>query len=362
MNEVIEAVQNGLQGVEAKFNAKFDALATEIAQKMGTASDSVTGNRNPLATAAQELVTKAAGVAAREQKSASVAIKGFVVGDTAGTSEEGYSVPAQHDPRLGNAPTRRLTLLSALPRIRVGSNSFEYNALDGYSNAAGYQANEGALKPQGDLPTTLRVSSIATIAHWIGASRQVLADAPALEQQMRSLMLYGVMRKLENEIVAGAGGTGEIAGLTDTDNHTAYTLAASDDTLADAVAKGQSALDTAGWNANLVIVNPGDWRTLMTERDASGSGAGAYIAGSWRDPAPPSIWGVPVVTSASVGAGNFIIMDTSQVAILDRQEARVEIGYAEDDFVRNRVRLLAELRAGLAVFSPSAVLYGDYES
>lgn len=368
-NEILEAVREHGEKFDRELKSldgKIESALTEMAQKMETAPGDGRGDRgnkgNPLTKAAAELVAKAAGVANREQKSASVSVKGFVVGDTAGTSEEGYIVPPQHDPRLGNDPRRRLSLLDALPRIRVSSNSFEYNALDGYSNAAGYQANEGALKPQGDMPTSLRSSSIATVAHWIGASRQVLADAPALEQQMRSLMTYGVLRKLETEIIAGAGGTGQIAGLTDSDNYTAYSLAASGDTLADAVAKGQTALDTAGWTANLVIVNPNDWRALLTERDASGGGGGLYVAGSWRDPAPPSIWGVPVVTSAAVSAGNFIIMDTSQVAILDRQEARVEVGYADDDFVRNRVRLLAELRAGLAVFSPSAVLHGDFES
>lgn len=363
-NEEIKAIEDGLEGIkselEARVERKFDALATEIAQKMTTAGGDGRGNKgNALAQAATDLVAKAGGVASREQKSASVAIKGFVVGDTAGTSEEGYNIQPQRDPRLGNDPRRPLRVLDVLPRMRVSSNSFEYNALSGYTNAAGYQTNEGELKPQGDMPTDLRTSAIATVAHWIGASRQVLADAPALEQQMRSLMTYGVLRKLETEIIAGAGGTGQIAGLTDSDNYTAYSLAASGDDLSDAVAKGQEALDTAGWVANLVICHPTDWRAMLTTK---ASGSGEYIAGSWRDPAPPSIWGVPVVTSSSVTAGNFIIMDTSQVAILDREEARVEVGFADDDFIRNRVRLLAELRAGLAVFSPSAVLYGDFES
>lgn len=364
--EILQAVREHGEKTGAEMKAleqKMEKALDEIAQRMETAGGDGRGDRgasrNPLAKAAADLVAKAAGVATREQKSASIAVKGFVVGDGANTNEDAYDVAPQRDPRLGDDPRRPLRLLSALPRMRVSSNSFEYNALAGYTNAAGYQGNEGNTKPEGDFPTELRTSSIATIAHWIGASRQVLSDVPALEQQMRSLMTYGVMRKLETEIISGAGGTGQIAGLTDSDNYTAYTLAASGDDLSDAVAKGQQQLDTAGWVANLVICNPADWRALLTTR---ASGSGEYVAGSWRDPAPPSIWGVPVVTNSAVTAGNFIIMDTSQVAILDREEARVEVGFADDDFIRNRVRLLAELRAGLAVFSPSAVLYGDYEA
>lgn len=366
---IMKAVKDGMDVVASRLDQQ-DRMITEIAQQQESApySNGRGHAGNPFAKAAKDLVAKAANVASRDSKSASVGIdsplglmvKSTVVGDTAGTDEDGYAVQAQRDTRLANDPRRPLRLLDVLPRIRVTSNAFEYNALDSYSNAAGYQTNEGSLKPEGSLPTDLKSASIATIAHWIPASRQVLADAPALQQQISSLLRYGVMRKLETEVIAGAGGTGQISGLTDSGNYTAYSLAASGDTLADAVAKAQAVMDAAGWVANLVVVHPNDWRDARKERvDA---GAGVYIAGSWRDPAPPSIWGIPVVTNAAVTAGNFLIMDTSQVAILDRQEARVELGYADDDFVRNKVRLLSELRAGLAVFSPGAVMFGDWEA
>jgi hypothetical protein len=51
------------------------------------------------------------------------------------------------------------------------------------------------------------------------------------------------------------------------------------------------------------------------------------------------------------------VLDTSQVALLERQDATVQMGWIEDQFARNVVTVRAELRAGLAVFSPTAVLH-----
>ncbi len=167
-----------------------------------------------------------------------------------------------------------------------------------------------------------------------------------------------IMRKLESELIVGAGGTGVVSGLLDPGNFTAHT-AASGDSLADAVSKAKAVMDAAGWNPGLVIAHPTDWEVLCRERESGG--AGAYVAGSWRDPTPPSIWGVPVITNAAVTAGSFIILDPSQVLVLDREDTTIEVGYADDDFVRNRIRILAEMRAGLAVLSPGAVIAGDFE-
>jgi len=44
------------------------------------------------------------------------------------------------------------------------------------------------------------------------------------------------------------------------------------------------------------------------------------------------------------------------MALLDRQSVMLEVGHVGTQFAQNLVTLRAELRAGLAVFSPSAIL------
>jgi len=48
-------------------------------------------------------------------------------------------------------------------------------------------------------------------------------------------------------------------------------------------------------------------------------------------------------------------MDTSVVRILDREEANLQVGFQNDNFVKNEVTLLAELRGNLAVQNSQGV-------
>lgn len=370
-NEILEAVREHGEKFDRELKSldgKLESALNEMAQKMVTADGDGRGDRgnkgNPLAMLAKDAGIKS--VAEGRSRNAMVKMDGSIhmltksllVGDVENSNEDLFNVQANRASFIGNDPRRRLSLLDYLPRQKVTSNSFEFNKLSGYTNAADYQATEGALKPESAMPTDLVSVSIATIAAWIPASKQVLADVPGLQRYIGNLLAFGVRRKLESELIVGAGGTGVVSGLLDPGNFTAHT-AASGDSLADAVSKAKAVMDAAGWNPGLVIAHPTDWEVLCRERESGG--AGAYVAGSWRDPTPPSIWGVPVITNAAVTAGSFIILDPSQVLVLDREDTTIEVGYADDDFVRNRIRILAEMRAGLAVLSPGAVIAGDFE-
>lgn len=364
-NEVLEAVREHGEKFDRELKSvreHMDSAITEIAQKMDKAGD-IRAKSNPLTKIGEDAGIKA--LADGRQRSAVVKMTGSldmltkstIVGDVAGANEILLDIPAQRAPGFANDPRPRTTLLELIPRLKVTSNSFEYMRLNAYANAADYQLTEGDLKPEASLPTELATANVATIAAWIAASKQVVADAPALQTFVSNLLSFGARRKLETEVIAGVGGAGKISGLTDTGNFTAFTAGAGA-SLADSVGAAQSSLQAAGWNPNVVVVNPADWNAARMAKATDGQ----YIAGSWRDPAAPSIWGLPVVTNAGITAGNMLVMDTSQVLLLDRMDVTVEVGYAEDDFIRNKLRILAEVRAGLAVLSPGAVLYGDFSA
>lgn len=336
---IIDLAQGGPSSILPHGTAKKSMLAQLLAD------ESITAFRTG-ATKNKVLFNTKSGV--------EIVTKSTLVGDTAGSSEDGYNVQAQRFLGLANDPRRRLSLIESLPRLRVTSNTFEFNALDGYTNAASYQANEGALKAEASMPTDLKSVSIKTIAHFLPVSEQVLADVPALQQQIDSLLRYGVGSKLERELIVGTGSPGQIGGLTDTGNFIVWSPSTSTLNTADKIGEALASLDAAGWAGNLIVLHPNDWQAMRSERAETG---GEYLAGSWNNPAAPNVWGVPVVTSPYITEGNAIVLDTSQVALLERQDATVQMGWIEDQFARNVVTIRAELRAGLAVFSPTAVYY-----
>jgi HK97 family phage major capsid protein len=348
-----ESILKALEGVEANLetrNREIDERLIELEQRGGAMPHEGVPGANPLAKLAND-----AGIAAvrdRTSKSASVPIAGSlsrIVKAVAGDAgAEQYEVQPQRDNRLGANPQRRLSIFDVLPSLQVSSNAFTFNKLDSYTNAAANQSAEGAAKAAGTMPTALVTVPIVTIAHYFKLSEQVLSDAPQLQAQVSNLLQYGVLAKASSQILAGAT-AGKIQGLATVATSFATTSGA---TLADGIGEAMVALDIAGWRADVAVMHPSDWFAIRSERTAT---EGDYVANGWAGPAEQGAWGLRVVTDPSIAAGSPLVLDSSQVAILDRMAARVEIDRESDDMTKNLVTALGEMRLGLAVFSPTAI-------
>lgn len=260
-------------------------------------------------------------------------------------------IPAQRDPGLYNNPQPALTLLDLLPSIPVSASSFEYMQLQ-YSNSAAVQAAEGDMKAEAAPTFTPKTANISTVAHWLRASNQVLADSPALENQLGNLLTYGVTAKVEREVLNGTGATGHMQGILP--QATVFVPSTTPgNTAVDRIGEAVTSLNTAGWVASAIVVNPSDWFTMTSSKDANGN----YLIGSPGTPSPRNLWGVPVVLSAGMSQGTALVLDIAQVAILDREQATVQVSqHDRDNFVTNMLTVLAEARAGVAVFAAGAVL------
>ncbi|SEI03571.1 phage major capsid protein, HK97 family [Pseudomonas asplenii] len=274
----------------------------------------------------------------------------------AGTT--GFDVQPQRAEGVYNDPRRPLTLLDVIPSLPVDSSSFEYMQLQNYVNTAAFQTEEGQQKAESNFEMTPETANIATVAHWTKASVQVLSDAPALGQKLMSLLEYGVLAKLESEIVAGAGGKGRIKGLVEQGMDFVPSGVADPSTLTptDRIGAAVVNLQANGWKPGLIIMNPVDWQLISSQKGTDGQ----YVLGSPRDPSPLTLWNVPVVLTPSLARNISIVMDPAQAAILDREQPSL-LASREDgqNFTTNMVTLLGELRAGLAVFAPGAVLIVD---
>ena len=190
------------------------------------------------------------------------------------------------------------------------------------------------------------------MAHWVRASNQVLADAPALENQLSSLLTYGVSAKMEKEVLSGTGATGFMQGILPQATVFVPSVIAGNTTV-DRIGEAVTSLGAAGWVASAIVLNHVDWFSMTNIKDADGN----YVIGSPRDPGPLELWNTRVVLSAGMPQGTALVLDTAQVALLDREQATVQVSqHDRDNFVTNMVTILAEARAGVAVFAAGAVL------
>jgi HK97 family phage major capsid protein len=274
------------------------------------------------------------------------------------TQTDGGTVPVvpQRDGELRGLAQRPLSLLDLIPRIQVSSNLFEFVQVgESFANAADFQAAEGALKAEQSLPLEMQEAKIGTIAAWIRASVQVLDDVPAFRQQIGQLLTNGLLDKLEATIIASDGtGPGSFVGLLP---QATPMIAMTGVTPADRIGEAVASLAASGWKPSAVLVNPMDWFAMRSERSEAD---GHYTANTWLDQPSRTAWGVNVITTSSLPRGRALVADLSQVALLDRMQATLMVSREDrDNFVRNLVTVLAELRTGLAVFAPSALLSVD---
>jgi len=338
----VETVKGSLEGIQTKQTELADEIM-QLKQRGALFNDGAPAKKSitKAITDAPELVA----FRERRIKSFSVpmtdsmpTIVKAVLGITPpGDGNDYFDAANQRHPGVFNDARPGLRLLQSLSYIPCSSNTFEFVKLNGFTSAAAVQT-EGAAKASQALPTTLASVAIDTVAVILRASTQILNDSPQLGRFIQDKLLYGVAQKFEALAVAAL-----ISGAT------AYTPTATEH--ADEIGEAAAAMDAAGWNAGVVLLHPSTWHAIRSKRATGGE----YVAGGWNAPAGASIWGIPVVTSAAATAGQAIVFDPSQVAVIDRMAPLFEAGLNDDDFAKNMITLRAELRAALAIFSPTAV-------
>jgi HK97 family phage major capsid protein len=68
----------------------------------------------------------------------------------------------------------------------------------------------------------------------------------------------------------------------------------------------------------------------------------------------PRLLGVPVVETDALTAGTALVGDFSKAVLFDRQSLAITLGTINDQFIRNMVTVLGEIRAGFGVIWPAA--------
>jgi HK97 family phage major capsid protein len=273
-------------------------------------------------------------------------------------------VPAQRVPGIITAATRRLTVRDLLPALPASSNLIEFVKETLFTNAAAPQAGENVGKAESAMTFELDYAPVQTIAHWIPVSRQILSDAPALSGYINARLMYGLKLKEETQLLSGSGSGQNISGLVTnaTAFDTSYTNT-STDTYIDVIRHAITQVRMAELDADGIILNPKDWEKIeLVKETGSGISSGAYVFANPHSGTQKTLWGLPVVDTASMSEGQFLVGAFSlAAAIWDKDDATVEVSREHSDFfVKNMAAILCEERLGLTVFRTDALIYGGF--
>lgn len=276
---------------------------------------------------------------------------------TSGAASAGALIEAHRVPGLVTEPDMPLTVRDLFASVTISSNAVEWVREKLFTNNAGPQNGEGTAKPESGLTFEKMSSAVETIAHWIPASRQVLADVPQLRGLVDGRLRVGLKITEDEVLLFGDGLNGNLLGLVP--QATAY--------VSTGIPAGATKIDHLRWAflqvakakypATFAVLSLDDWALIQMMKTSEG----AYIFGTPTDGAAPRIWGKRVVESYAMDAGEFLAGSSLAATIYDREEVTVRVAEQHADFfIKNMVALLCEERLAFTVERPQAIVAGAF--
>jgi HK97 family phage major capsid protein len=257
---------------------------------------------------------------------------------------------------------RRLFLRDLLYRgNRTTTNQIYFVREETFANAASPQAGEGALKAETVSTFTTTSLPVQTISHWLAMSRQVMDDAPALADFIKSKLLFGLRFREESQILSGDGLGNNLTGLLTSAAPFNTGLLGTSFTKLDVLRRALEQVELADEVPSaFFMLNPADWASIELTK----STLGEYIVGApGGSAASPALWGKPVIVSTAIAANTFLAGSSESAELIDRMDATVEASFEDrDNFVRNAVTLLCEERTVLCTYRPNAFVSGSLTS
>jgi HK97 family phage major capsid protein len=273
-------------------------------------------------------------------------------------------VIADRKPGIIMPVNRRLTIRDLLPQIPTQSDLVQYAKELVFTNNAGPQGGltsptvaggEGEIKPESQITFQLASAAVITLAHFLGASRQVMSDAQQLAGYINSRLNYGLKLEEETELLTGDGTSGKLNGVNNQASAFSYTTSGTQGL--DVLLYAFLQVSLTNMEASGVILHPIDWTVILKLKDTQGR----YLFANPHDANQPQVWGKPVVPTQTQKLGKFTTGAFDMgAAIYDRENVTVRMSDQHADFfTRNLVAILCEERLALAVYRPEAFVYGD---
>ena len=276
---------------------------------------------------------------------------------TTGTGAAGSIPQPMVMPGMVGPGLRQFTIRDLLMQGRTNSPVVRYLRETGYQNMAAAVA-EGILKPQSDISFTAVDTPVRTLAHWLRASKQILADAPMLQSYIDTRLTYGLKYVEETELLSGDGNNEHLHGLIPQATAFNDALRVAGDTKIDTIRRAILQVRIAEYRASGIVLNPADWADIELTKDSEKR----YIWVNVGTGGFPQLWRLPVVDSSAMPAGYFMVGAFNMAAqVFDREDANVQISTEDGtNFVQNLVTIRAEERLALVVYRPESFVYGPF--
>jgi len=356
--KIQEGTKDGIAAV-TKVGQDLHGRLHDIEQKVATLETSAAANQRAL-TPGEALVKdkeflEFAKTIGNSRVKASHRFQTKTVTSISGSAGQG--IWSDRMPGVIEEPLRPLSIRDLLDQGTTESNLIEWVKELVFTNNADV-VSEGQLKPESNITYQREDVPVRTIAHWIRASKQVLADFKQLQTLINGRMRIGLKIKEEDQILFGDGTGENLLGIVP--QATAYNTALNQagDTRIDVIRHAILQVRLAFYPSTGIVLSPVDWHGIELTKDNENR----YLMASPSSRTPPMLWGLPVVESDGMSVGDFLVGAFRLAAtILDREQAAILLSTEDqDNFVRNLVTILCEERLALAVTRPRSFVHGAF--
>lgn len=186
---------------------------------------------------------------------------------------------------------------------------------------------------------------VKKVAGIVKVSKEMLSDLSFIQNEINTDLVQGVLSKLDNSILNGAGGTDlegilSFAPLFSAGTFTNTIVSAN---ILDVIRVSMSQIETAKFTPTHVVLHPVDVARMQLTKTSTGEYTTPIFYPSQNN--EMRVANLIVVSTTYMTAGNFLVGDMTKSNLRIRENVNIQVGYVNDDFQRNMVSILAEARA-----------------
>lgn len=332
-----------------KLTDAFDKLAEDVSklslQRVENSKSNVEKFKESLKEAVKKLKENGAGFVKVEK----------TVGTMSNSASVDGTMPqAERESGFTNVPRQMFVIREASNVFPTSSTTVEWVEQQNIEGGAGMTA-EGAAKTQLDWEYKVNSANVRKITSYVKITEEMLNDIDGMRGEIDGNLMYQLMLKEEAQLLTGDGNAPNLNGVIT--GAESLDLAALANTIAnpnymDALGAAITQIRVNGkgeFVANRIFLNPSDIFVMIHAAKAT---TAEYVnpitvvpnVDGRGLPSQVYIWGVPVVASDSITAGNFLVADMTKYHIRDYEGVRIEVGYENDDFTKNLVTIRGEKR------------------
>lgn len=234
------------------------------------------------------------------------------------------------------------TFWDLLPKGRTNLAAFPWVNKTNHEGNAAFVA-EGALKPLLDFELVPGISTPKKVAAREKASTEVLFDIDAMETLIEQDLRYAVEIAVNTAVLTGVASATSPAGITTIASlYNLTTIKTPTPNNYDALRAAIAQLTMLRFNRQVVaVINPIDAANMDL---AKATNSGVYMLPPFTTADGRRIGNVPVIEDAGIPVGSILVGDLSAYRILIYQDFFIAWGWENDDFSRNLVTAIGEMR------------------